>query len=101
MMEASAKPSPLEEFFKKVSTFIEMHHQGQAVRALVLMEVDDGSFRIQSMYNNEIWFRGMIETALTVERAKMHHNVAKVADQVAERLQKEDLMAAEVKGKAQ
>ena len=95
------KPGTPAHFFNSVVRFLEVNNPGKAARVVVLIESETGEFWVQAMWENEIWVRGMIQTAWGIDNARIQLNVVESAERVAMKMREQELMATEVKGKAQ
>lgn len=101
MIEEDPKPGTPAHFFDAVVHFLEANNPGKAARVVVLIESETGEFWVQAMWENEIWVRGMINTALAIDTARVLHQVSTSTEKVKEIMERQELMATEVKGKAQ
>jgi hypothetical protein len=98
-MDEPVEGSP-EHFFAAMGQFLKVNAIGE-VRCLLLVETGGGQFWIQGMMDSKVWVHGMLKLATTLTDAKVAHEVFASAKLMEQQIKEQDLMATEVKGKAQ
>lgn len=100
MSQESPALDAVEKYFKSLLEFLRMNAKGE-VAVVALIQSESKQFWINAMVQDEIWVRGMIDSA------KVFHDGATLRGFLAngsfmeEQIKQQDLMATEVKGKAQ